>query len=235
MIRAKHNHLAGFIFRHYLKHLFSKHFSAFYLLDDLPETDPELPLLLLPNHSTWWDGFFVFYFNQYFFGRHLYLMMLDRQLRKYPFFKRVGAFGIEPASPSAVRQSLHYSAGILNQQNSGKNMLCVFPQGELLPWHTRPLIFKKGIDIILKRSNKRVAVLPLAIRVELLEEQRPEVFFLCGQPLITDNDAFPGSGIFCDQLTQLLQNTEQRIVSRERGQPFFCGKTSIHHRFERSD
>jgi hypothetical protein len=234
MIRAKHNKAAQIIFRHYLKFLFHRHFSAFHLLDRMPETDAQLPLLLLPNHSTWWDGFFVFYFNQYFFTRRLYLMMLERQLRKYPFFKRVGAYGIEPDSPSAIRQSLRYSADVLNRQNSGKNMLCIFPQGELLPWHTRPLVFKKGIDIIIRQSEKPFTVLPLAMRVELLEEQRPEVFFLCGQPLVSDADSFPGSLFFTDQLTQLLQKTEQRIVNREAGKIIFSGKISIHHRFERS-
>ena len=235
MIRAKHNHIAQIIFRYYLKFLFRRHFSAFYLLDNLPETDPQLPVLLLPNHSTWWDGFFIFHLNQYFFGRHLYLMMLDRQLRNYPFFRRVGAFGIDPESPSAIRQSLRYSADILNQQNAGKNMLCIFPQGELLPWHTQPIVFKNGIDVIIKQTRGPVTIMPLAIRVELLEEQRPDVFFLCGQPLVAEADTYAGGSFFCDQLTELLRKTEQRIIRRTPGRPFFKGRVSIHHRFEKSD
>jgi hypothetical protein len=59
MIQAQHAAWADRIFHPYVTWLFKRHFHVVRLLGKIPETNPELPLLLLPNHSTWWDGFFV--------------------------------------------------------------------------------------------------------------------------------------------------------------------------------
>ena len=39
-------------------------FMKFRCWGELPEIPDHLPLLLLPNHSTWWDGFFVYLLNK---------------------------------------------------------------------------------------------------------------------------------------------------------------------------
>jgi 1-acyl-sn-glycerol-3-phosphate acyltransferase len=146
-----------------VKRLLRRSFHCLRLLGQLPRLEPDQPLLMVPNHGTWWDGFFVYFLNRLLAGRKLYLMMLDGQLFRYRFFSRVGAFGIQPGQPRSVLDTLKYSAAVL--QDPG-NALCLFPQGELRYHALRPLGFQRGLERILKLCGKTVQILPLAIRCD---------------------------------------------------------------------
>lgn len=215
MIRAQHRLWADIIFQPYLTWLFKRHFHEIQLLGTRPKIPNDLPVLLLPNHSTWWDGFFVYLLNKRIFRRTAYLMMLERQLTKYKFFARIGAYSIEPENRRSIIESLEYTAELLNQEMS---LVSVFPQGELLPWHTRPLGYKRGVEWILQKYEKPVAVLPLAIRTEYLGEKRPSVFFLFGAVQSFDASTFQGMDWLERTETSLLDDLALRIVHQEKGQ-----------------
>ena len=214
MIRAQHRFWADFIFQPYLTRLFKRHFHRIQLLGDLPEIPNHLPLLLLPNHSTWWDGFFVHLLNKRIFRRTAYLMMLEAQLSKYKFFAKIGAYSIEPKHRQGILESLKYTVELLNR---GTPLVSIFPQGELLPWHTRPLDYKRGVEWILREYGKPVAILPLAIRTELLGEKRPEVFFLFGDVNVFDSDTFHGVAWLEETESALLDDLALRILRQEKG------------------
>ena len=214
MIRAQHRFWADFIFQPYLMQLFKRHFHKIQLLGTLPEIPAHLPLLLLPNHSTWWDGFFVYLLNKRIFRRTAYLMMLEAQLSKYRFFAKIGAYSIEPTHRRGIFESLAYTVELLKRETP---LVSIFPQGELLPWHTRPLGYKRGVEWILREYGKPVAVLPLAIRTEFLGEKRPEVFFLFGDVNIFDADTFRGMDWLEKTENGLLDDLTLRILCREAG------------------
>lgn len=215
MIQAQHRFWADFIFQPYLTWLFKRHFHRIQLLGTLPEVPSHLPLLLLPNHSTWWDGFFVYLLNKQIFQRTTYLMMLEEQLSKYRFFAKIGAYSIEPKHRQGIVESLEYTVGLLNQ---GTPLISIFPQGQLLPWHTRPLDYKRGVEWILREYGKPVAVLPLAIRTEFLGEKRPEAFFLFGDVNSIDADTFHGMDCLEKTESALLDDLALRILRQEEGQ-----------------
>jgi 1-acyl-sn-glycerol-3-phosphate acyltransferase len=233
MIKAKHNFWADKIFNLYLNRLFRNHFDAFYLLSEIPEIAEDNPLLLIPNHSTWWDGFLVYYLNHYYFRRQFFLMMLENQLSRYPFFKYVGGFGIEPGNLSGVRAPLQYSMNLLKNASKQRRLLCVFPQGELLPWDIRPIQFKKGIDYIVHKCNRGLTILPIGIRVVFMEEQRPEVFFKPGRTINTAMTKYPGSDHLAHIVQNLLESIRTDIIQKQKGQQIFTGKKSIHRRISR--
>ncbi len=215
MIRAQHRLWADLIFQPYLKWLFKRHFHTIQLLGTLPEIPPRMPVLLLPNHSTWWDGFFIYLLNKRIFRRTAYLMMLEEQLRKYRFFAKIGAYSIEPKHRQGIVKSLKYTVELLNQDTP---LVSIFPQGELLPWHTRPLGYKRGVEWVLREYGKPVAVLPLAIRTEFLGEKRPSVFFLFGEVNSFDSDTFPGMDWLERAEGALLDDLKLRILRQEEGQ-----------------
>ena len=215
MIRAQHRFWADFIFQPYLIRLFKRHFQKIQLLGTVPEVPAHLPLLLLPNHSTWWDGFFVYLLNKRIFRRTAYLMMLEAQLTKYKFFRKIGAYSIEPKHRRGIFESLAYTVELLNQSAS---LVSIFPQGELLPWHTRPLGYKRGVEWILREYGKPVAILPLAIRAEFRGEKRPEVFFLFGDVKVFDSDTFHGMDRLEETERALLDDLALRILRQEEGQ-----------------
>ena len=214
MIRAQHRLWADLIFHPYLTWLFKRHFHTIQLLGTLPEIPADLPLLVLPNHSTWWDGFFVYLLNKRIFRRTAYLMMLEEQLSKYWFFAKIGAYSIEPGHRRGIVESLAYTVELLNQQMS---LVSVFPQGELLPWHTRPLGYKRGVEWILQKYGKQVAVLPLAIRTEFLGERCASAFFLCGEVNLFDAETFRGMDWLEKTETVLLDDLALRILCEEEG------------------
>ncbi len=214
MIIAQHCLWADIIFQPYLKWLLKRHFHGMHLLGTQPKIPDELPLLLLPNHSTWWDGFFVYLLNKRIFHRTAYLMMLEKQLSQYRFFAKIGAYSIEPESRHGIIESLEYTVKLLNQKRS---LVCVFPQGELLPWHTRPLDYKRGVQWIIQKYQKPIAVLPLAIRTEFLGEKRAKVFFLLGDVHSFNTETFHGMDWLQKTETALLDNLASRILCQENG------------------
>ncbi|MDE0014868.1 MAG: lysophospholipid acyltransferase family protein [Candidatus Poribacteria bacterium] len=215
MIHAQHRLWADIIFEPYLAWLFKRHFHEIQLLGELPEIPDHLPLLLLPNHSTWWDGFFVYLLNKRIFHRTAYLMMLETQLSKYKFFRKIGAYSIEPENRRGIIASLEYTVELLNREMS---LVSVFPQGQLLPWHTRPLGYKRGVEWILEKYGKPVTVLPLAIRTEFLGEKRPSVFFLFGEIHSFEAGTFGRMDWLEETETALLDDLASKILRQEVGQ-----------------
>jgi len=232
MIKARHQWWADQIFRFYIFRLLKKHFAAMKWFGEIPELDPELPSLLIPNHNTWWDGFFIYFLHKTVLKPTVYLMMLDDQLHKYSFFSRVGAYGIDPANPKAALRSLKYTVDILNQKVIPRNMVCMFPQGELQPWNPPGLSFKPGLEWIIKHVSGPVQCIPLAMRCEFIEEQRPEVFFLSEQHYIIEQQTFKGLDWLQEIGREQLQSLQDRIVRREQAQILLCGRQSVSERFD---
>jgi len=227
---AKHNRLADVIFHIYLYRLFKKHFASFHLMDDFPSVDPNLPVLLIANHSTWWDGFFIYFLNRTYFKRELFVMMLEVQLSNFPFFTRLGAYGIHPESTAEVKASLRYTVKLLSKKTNSGVMVCIFPQGEMQTWSDSTVVFRRGIDVVIRKYQKPVTLLPLSIRAEFLQEQRPQVFFLFGQPEIVEATKFDGIVAFERVEEKLMQTLSNKINHGEQGKLIYRGKQSIHRR-----
>ncbi len=232
MIKAQHTWWADKLFHFYVFRLMKKHFHSINLLGELPETDPKLPLLLLPNHSTWWDGFFIYLLQKKILHRKVYLMMLEQQLSKYNFFSKVGAYSINLETSKGIYQSLNYTLELLTSEQVSSPAICIFPQGELLPWGTRPLGLKRGVDWIIKKYGKSINVLPLAMRAEYLGEQRALVFFRFGENYILDQTNFEGMTWLERIENGLLDQLEEQIISGERGAVLLSGAQSINEKMD---
>lgn len=226
MIPAKHTAWADLLFRPYLVRLLRRHFHAIRILGDMPSPSVDLPLLLLPNHSTWWDGFFVYLLNKRHFRRPAYLMMLEEQLSRYPFFSRLGVFSIQPTSPKSAQVSLNYAISLLAQPSLPRALMCLFPQGELQPWGARPLEYRRGVEWILRQYGRPVHILPLAIRCEFRGEQCAETFLLFGQNRLCDAHTFPGTDWLEDTEETLLDEMALRIAQGETGRILLQGRRS---------
>ena len=139
MIKAQHKNWAEFIFKPYVMRLIRKHFYGLYLMEEFPAVKSDIPILLMPNHSTWWDGFFVYLLNNLIYRRPLYVMMLEEQLSKYSFFSKVGAYSIRPGHPASILETMKYSLEILHTVKNPAPLVCLFPQGKMTPASARPI------------------------------------------------------------------------------------------------
>ena len=229
MTRARHSPWADRIFLPYILWQFRKAFHGLYFLGPVPAIDPALPLLITPNHSSWWDGFFFYILNKRLFRRKGYLMMLEEQLSKYRFFSRIGAFGIEPGLARKSHEALRYSAGILRDP---ANALCVFPQGVLRYSGVRPLEFQRGAEHILKLYGADVNLLLLGIRCEFLVDQRPEAFFMADRVYRVNHRTFRGIGWLEQQEEALLDRLQRAILADDKGRIVVRGREPMNVRWD---
>ena len=130
-----------------VKYLFKKRFSKVNIFYEEAADFPN-SILMIGNHVTWWDGFVSWKLNKILFKKNFYLMMLEERLSKLLFFKKVGAFSVNPGNRSVI-ESLKYATDLLANQ---ANYLQIYPQGKLQSFYDEKFEFNKGLEYILKKS-----------------------------------------------------------------------------------
>jgi hypothetical protein len=178
MIRAETKKWARIVFNPYEEFLLKRNFTNFYVTTDFPAIDTNKSLIITPNHISWWDGFFVDYAARIFLDKKFYIMMLEEQLVKYPFFSKLGAFSINPGLIKSVSESLKYAADIIQDKN---NLLVFYPQGSIEPFD-KAADLKPGL-LALLNSNEDISILPTAFRIEYSSRKKPAIFFRPGKIL----------------------------------------------------
>lgn len=134
--------------------------------------DNGLPVLLIANHFSWWDGFIQYRLNRARFGRYLYVMMLEEQLLRHGLLRECGCFSVKKGT-RAVIDSLAYCRRILHDP---RNMLLLFPQGKIESMHLADYRFEQGVGYLLKQLDVNVQVV---FNVNLVD------YFSCRKPALT--------------------------------------------------
>lgn len=167
------------VFTLYNRWLIGRTFKSIHVrgLDAIAADDR--PTLFLCNHSNWWDGLVLFQIDRMTVRRPLYMMMEEKGLRQYPFFRKLGAFSIDRTSTADIRQSLRYTATLLHERGA---MVFLFPQGKIRHQDVRPLSFEPGAALALAGAPDAL-VCPVSLHYAFREDQRPEVFVSFGRPL----------------------------------------------------
>jgi 1-acyl-sn-glycerol-3-phosphate acyltransferase len=229
MFTARHRPWAEALFSLYLTRLLRRHFHALRLLGQAPQAPPGLPLLILPNHGSWWDGLFLYHLNRRLLGRRLHLMVLEEHVACFGFLRRLGAFSIRPGRRGEVAASLSYAASVLGDP---ANALALFPQGCIRHPARRPLGFQRGLERILEEHARPVAILPLAMRCEFYENQRPEAMFLFDRPLAAGPGRFPEAAWLERRVAALLEEAGRAAVERSAGRVLLRGRAQAGERWK---
>lgn len=179
MIRAEHKKWAHLVFDNYLNRIIRKDFQNFYLIGDIPEFDNQKGLIITPNHFSWWDGFFIYYIIKKFSSRDLYIMMLEDQLKKYSFFKKLGAFSINQQNPKSIIESINYASTLIRSDS----YLVIYPQGEIEPYEKRPLMVKEGLNKIIEKAEIETDILPVAFKIHHSNQRKPILYSTFGNPI----------------------------------------------------
>lgn len=144
--------------------------------------DRGLPVLVLSNHFSWWDGFWVVCLNYRVFGRRFHFMMLEEQLKKHMFFTKTGGFSIKKGSRSVI-ETLDYTAEILSDK---RNLVLLFPQGEIRSMHTTDFEFETGIEHIIVRLKSNIHIVFLANILDYFSGSKPCLYMYFSE--YTGND-----------------------------------------------
>lgn len=128
--------------------LYFKFKSRFQYVKFIKSTDflTTKSMLIIGNHSTWWDGFICWKLNNEVLHKNFFSIMLESQLKRFWFFQKIGCFSIDPGSRS-IFESLNYASDLLNNP---ENMVVFFPQGALNSIYDESFVFHKGLVHILK-------------------------------------------------------------------------------------
>lgn len=145
-----------------------------------PDSEEEgRPLLYVMNHSSWWDGIVAYHVcSSLSSHREHYFMMDEKQLAKFTFFRRLGAFSIDKSTLRGVTESLRYAQSLLMQGHG----VWLFPQGEIKHLEARPLTFQSGVGFLLERCPS-TAVKPVTAYYAMSKEQKPVVTLQFGGEL----------------------------------------------------
>lgn len=228
MTAAEKSPLFNALFWLYIRRLLRRHFSR--VIFRPLELALHRPTLYIANHHTWWDGFFAFALNERYLHQDLHLMMAAEQFEKFRFFRKLGVFSVDPASPPDAGAAFRYSVRVLRQK--GAPSLWIFPAGEMLPY---------GSDVRYRDGFARIAcaagdvqIVPVAFRATFLKEQRPDVAILFGPPFdCSGKTAEQVFALGCSELTRIAKELDERV---ERGEfddfrILVPGRSSVSQRF----
>ncbi|MFP4065849.1 MAG: 1-acyl-sn-glycerol-3-phosphate acyltransferase, partial [Bacteroidales bacterium] len=104
--------------------------------------------------------------------KKVFVMMLEEELSKHPFLRKVGAFSIRRNSRSAS-QSIQYARQILQKPD---HLLLIFPQGKFQSSHQYPLDFEEGWFRILQGAPENTRVVFLAALTDYFTYRRPGLY-----------------------------------------------------------
>lgn len=142
------------------------------------------PVLIVSNHTSWWDPLVILHASTHLLGTDGHALMDAKNLRRLPFFSLVGAFGVDLDKPADGAASVRYAARILDRPG---RMVWIFPQGAERPITLRPLGFREGAAHV-ARVARRAVTLPAAIRYEHAAEELPRLYLSFGPALAYERD-----------------------------------------------
>ena len=170
MIRAKHHFFLYPFFRWYSKLSIRRNFHEVRMTGGFQ--DRNLPLLLIANHFSWWDGIFVNFLNMKCFFKRYHFMVHENHISNFWFFKYLGAFSVQKNSISII-DTFTYIRELL-QDNS--NLVLVFPQGEIRSQHSTELIFEKGIEKIISIIDNEIQIVFIVNLIDYFSHPKPTLY-----------------------------------------------------------
>jgi hypothetical protein len=170
IIKARHHPVIYPFFKFYAKWKILRNFETVCITGEY--TEKGLPLLLIANHVSWWDGFWVNYLNQKLFKRKFYFMMLEEQLKKYPYFIKSGGYSVKKGYRS-ILESIRYTAEILKEP---ENAVLLFPQGKIQSVYQTSFIFEKGIEKILEKVDTQLQIIFIVNLTDYFSNPKPGLY-----------------------------------------------------------
>lgn len=178
LIPARHDPRFARVFAWYNRRLVGKRFHRVLACADTLELAREMnqhegPLLIVLNHSSWWDPLIVFALADAILPSRVGIAPMDRaQLERFAFFRRLGMFGIDPDEPASLEAMRSYALGFLAEHP--RATLAITPQGRFVDPRVS-IRNRPGIASIAAGAGPDVRVLSIAFEYAFWEDKRAEV------------------------------------------------------------
>ncbi|MCU0331143.1 MAG: lysophospholipid acyltransferase family protein [Candidatus Kapabacteria bacterium] len=142
------------------------------------------PAILYATHGSWWDAALAMVISLRTHHLPAFGMMEYKQLVKYQFFRSIGLFSVVREDARSALASLQYGSSLLAGSN---NVLWMFPQGTLVHQDKRPLNLDPGLAILCRYLGT-CSIIPVAMRYDVVHEQRPVARIRVGKPVWLSNE-----------------------------------------------
>lgn len=198
-------------FRIISKWLFKFRFHRAWLKQDYHPSETNRTVYFL-NHHTWWDGLIPLLLNEYLFQQQARALMEDKQIKKYRFFKKIGAFSINRQHPRQTITSLRYAVQSMDRPRAS---LFIYPEGKLTPPGT-PVEFEGGLSWLYDQLPG-VDFVPVALFLHCMHRSKPELLIHVGSPV----QPYPGldrnqhTAVFREALQAMLDELRRTAGSEE--------------------
>lgn len=167
MIPPKHSALHKKLLLGYVNRQLNKHFHAINYFGEIKHAQKSM--LVIGNHISWWDGFWLLKLNQEKWKKQFHVMMLEEELKKRMFFNKCGAYSINPGNIS-VRQSFITTLNLLNKP---QNMVLFYPEGEIKSATQYPKKLMPGIEHVLKKLAPEASIMLQASFTDYFSNKKP--------------------------------------------------------------
>ena len=157
-------------------------------LENALDVPRDRPLLVCPNHVSWWDGFLIRAVHRRLRPEApLYSIMLESELKSRPLLRWLGGLGVTPGSVGSLRALLRTVKRLSIERPDA--VFVLFPQGRIYPSHRRPLGFLPGVTAVAEALHAPAWVLPASIHLEAGANPAPTALLHLGTALPTDRVA----------------------------------------------
>jgi hypothetical protein len=126
--------------------------------------------------------------------------MLEEQLKRYWFFKKLGCYSIDLNDNRTMIVTLKYTMDLLLKPN---NLVTIYPQGEIQAYDEKHIVLKGGLDFIAKKSALDFQILPIAFKIHYSNEKLPIVYARFGK-LLNSKDAAENPQLYKDEFINNL-------------------------------
>ncbi|HER09609.1 MAG TPA: hypothetical protein ENO20_11945 [Bacteroides sp.] len=169
IIKARHHWFYYPFFKFYSRWMPKLDFRKVTLHHSLE--DRQLPILMIGNHVSWWDGFLGQYINLELFHRKLHILMLEEQLRERMFLNKTGAYSIRKGDRSAL-ESIRYTADLLSDR---RNLVILYPQGKIHSIMDVPVKFESGWYRVFRYLDHPIQVVFYVALFDFFSFRKPEL------------------------------------------------------------
>ncbi|MDX1587234.1 MAG: lysophospholipid acyltransferase family protein, partial [Balneolaceae bacterium] len=166
----------------------------------------------------WWDGIIPLLLNEYRFHQKARALMEDRQMRAYPFFKKIGAFSINREDPRKAVTSLRYAVESMKRSHAS---LFIYPEGKITPVGSA-MDFERGLAWLHSKLPE-VDFVPLAIHMHTIRHEKPELHLHVGEPVNPIPEMSPErkTQLFERELDAMLEELRTKAGFDDKGYELF--------------
>ena len=142
--------LFNVVFNVFFKPYYRSRVRKLWILGQLPNFSTKLPIIIIANHFSWWDGFLIRSVKEYFCcNRQFSFFMGAEQFQTRRWMRWLGAIPMDANRPASVLKAIR-KVSQLRREKGSKLFFFHYPEGQLIrPW-SKQNHWRRGVELVLK-------------------------------------------------------------------------------------